>query len=135
MDRLVIESTLSDVDEVSLSMQDQIAGKTSVVLSFKAANTDQVMNAMESLKELSGEGIEFLICKTLQSGIFDLEIRCANLDEPIRLMNKAISHEKLDEIENYINSGKALVLIANVCKPGYDIAIKRTEIKDCSVKV
>jgi hypothetical protein len=50
-------------------------------------------------------------------------------------MNKVISNERLGAIEDYIHSKKQLVLTANVCDPGYEISIKKTEIKDCSVKV
>lgn len=135
MDRLVIESTLSDMDDILLAER-SIEGEngTSIILCFKASHTDQVVNAIESLNGLSNRGVDFVICKTLQSGLYDLEIRCEGLDEPIRLMNKAISNEKLGEIEDYIHSDTTLSLSANVCHPGNEIRLLKTEIKDCSVK-
>jgi len=46
MDRLVIESTLSDVNEVFLSKDNEDETPyPAIVLGFKAANIDQIINA------------------------------------------------------------------------------------------
>lgn len=136
MDRLVIESTLSDLSEVYYSDDDNnMNPKPAIVLGFKASHTDQIIHAFSALKNLTAEeGVEFLICRTLVPGIYDLEIKSGSLDEPVRIMNKAISNEKLGEIEDQLLHNKEMILTTNVSEEENWIKIHKSEIKDCPVK-
>jgi len=69
MDRLVIESILADVDEIFLSSDSKIEElNPSIILGFKAANTDQVISAFTALKNVThNKEVEFIICRTLVS--------------------------------------------------------------------
>jgi len=88
------------------------------------------------LKELvKDEEVKFVICKTLQSGIYDLEIKTPALDEPIRIMNKVISNEELGEIEDQISSNAELILAINVSEQRNWIRISNAEIKDCNIQI
>jgi hypothetical protein len=137
MDRLVIESVLSEVNEIFLSgREDSISEHFGIVLGFKATNTDQVLNAFVGLKDIvSDNSIDLIICKTRLSGIYDLEIKTKGLDEPIRIMNKAIDHETLGAIEDRINNNKGIVLTTNVSEENTLILISETHIKSCDEAV
>ncbi len=136
MDRLVIESILSDVDEIYLSNDNINADlNPSIILGFKAANTDQVINAFKALKGIAHEGkVEFIICRTLVSGIYDLEIKTSALDEPIRILNKAISHELLSQIEDCLSKNKSIVIGTNVSEDDNWIIATDAQVKECTVK-
>lgn len=136
MDRLVIESILSDVDQIYLSNDNINADlNPSIVLGFKAGNTDQVINAFKALKEITHEGkVEFIICRTLVSGIYDLEIKTNALDEPIRILNKAISHELLLQIEDCLSKNKSIVIGTNVSEDDNWILATDAQVKECTVK-
>lgn len=132
MDRLVIESILADVDEISLSDADSQAA---LVLGFKQGYADQVINVFTALKSLTHEKeVELIICKTLTSGIYDLELKTAALDEPVRILNKAISHELLAEIEEALKADRTILLASNVSPKDTWVAVTDAQVKECAVK-
>jgi len=136
MDRLVIESILADVDEIYLSNN---SGNTelnpSIILGFKATNVDQVINAFTALKNVThNKNVELVICKTLVSGIYDLEIKTDALDEPVRILNKAISHELLVQIEEQLQKSKKIILGTNVSEEENWILVSEAAVKECAVK-
>jgi len=136
MDRLVIESILADVDEIYLSNN---SGNTelnpSIILGFKATNVDQVINAFTALKNVThNKNVELVICKTLVSGIYDLEIKTDALDEPVRILNKAISHELLVQIEEQLQKSKKIILGTNVSEEENWILVSEATVKECAVK-
>jgi len=136
MDRLVIESILADVDEIYLSNN---SGNTelnpSIILGFKATNVDQVINAFTALKNVThNKNVELVICKTLVSGIYDLEIKTDALDEPVRILNKAISHELLVQIEEQLQKSKTIILGTNVSEEENWILVSEAAVKECAVK-
>ena len=136
MDRLVIESILADVDEIYLSNDSQKPElNPSIVLGFKAGNADQVINAFDALKKVTHNSkVELVICRTLVSGIYDLEIKTDALDEPVRILNKAISHELLVKIEDQLHKSKKIVLGTNVSEEENWIEITEAQVKECAVK-
>lgn len=133
MDRLVIESALSDVNEIFLSgVENSTLEQFGIVLGFKATNTDQVLNAFIGLKDIvCDKPANLVICKTRLSGIYDLEIKTDGLDEPIRIMNKAIDNETLGAIEDRINNKQGIVLTTNVSEEDNLIPISEVQIKAC----
>jgi len=133
MDRLVIESALSDVNEIFLSgVENSTLEQFGIVLGFKATNTDQVLNAFIGLKDIvCDKPANLVICKTRLSGIYDLEIKTDGLDEPIRIMNKAIDNETLGAIEDRINNRQGIVLTTNVSEEDNVIPISEVQIKAC----
>jgi hypothetical protein len=136
MDRLVIESILAGVDEIYLSNDSQKPElNPSIVLGFKAGNVDQVINAFDALKKVTHNSkVELVICRTLVSGIYDLEIKTDALDEPVRILNKAISHELLQQIEDQLHQSKKIVLGTNVSAEENWIEITEAQVKECAVK-
>lgn len=135
MDRLVIESILADVDEISLSNDnDKPELNPSIVLGFKANNVDQVIHAFHALKTLThNKKVELVICKTFTSGIYDLEIKTEALDEPVRILNKVISHELLAQIEEQLRKSNHMVLGSNVSEEENWIILSDTQVKECVV--
>lgn len=133
MDRLIIESALSDVSEISVLTDDNNTERSfAVVLGFKASNTDQILHAFTGLKEASADSdFQLVICKTQASGIYDLEIKTAGLDEPIRIMNKAITGETLGAIEDQISKDQNIVLTTNVSEDNNWIRVSAAHIRDC----
>jgi hypothetical protein len=136
MDRLVIESILADVDEIYLSNDNLTGGMNpTLVLGFKATNADQVINAFTALKNITHEkNVELVICKTLVSGIYDLELKTDALDEPIRIVNKAIAPELLAKIEEQLQESKKIVLATNVSEEDNWIVVTDAQVKECTVK-
>jgi len=136
MDRLVIESILADVDEIYLSNDSEKPElNPSIVLGFKASNVDQVISAFTALKNVTHDkNVELIICKTLVSGIYDIEIKTDALDEPVRILNKAISHELLGQIEDQLQQSKQIVLGTNVSEEENWILVSEAAVKECSVK-
>lgn len=136
MDRLVIESILADADEIYLSNDIQKpAVNPAIVLGFKATNADQIIHAFSALKEVThNKTVELVICRTLVSGIYDLEIKTDALDEPVRILNKAISHELLGQIEDQLMKSKKIKLGANVSEEENWIEVSEAAIKECAVK-
>jgi len=135
MDRLVIESILADVDEIHLSNDNQNPElNPSIVLSFKAQHTDQVIHAFTALKKVvHNSGVSLVICKTMTSGIYDLEIKTDALDEPVRILNKVISHELLLQLEEEFHKGKKIALTTNVSEEENWISLSNAEIKECAI--
>ena len=133
MDRLVIESALSDVNEIFLTdLKEGASEHFGIVLGFKASNTDQILNAFTGLKDIvCDNGANLVICNTPLAGIYDLEIKTDGLDEPIRIMNKAIDNETLGAIEDRINNNQPIVLTTNVSEEDNIIAISQVHIKNC----
>lgn len=133
MDRLVIENVLSDVNEIFLSKELLNPGiNPSIVMGFKPTNTEQVIHAFAELKKLiADDGADLLICRTMQSGIYDLEICTSALDEPIRIMNKSITNETLGQIEDHINKSELIALRTNVSEGDNWIDITHLSIKAC----
>jgi len=76
-------------------------------------------------------GANLVICNTRLAGIYDLEIKTDGLDEPIRIMNKAIDNETLGAIEDRINNNQPIVLTTNVSEEDNIIAISQVHIKNC----
>jgi hypothetical protein len=136
MDRLVIESILADVDEVYLSNDsEKPVLNPSIILGFKAANTDQVIHAFKELKRITlNKQVEFVICRTHVSGIYDLEIKTDALDEPVRILNKVISNEILGTIEDQLQKNERIVLGTNVSEEENWIEVTTAQIRECSVK-
>lgn len=135
MDRLIIEATLEDVNEIFLSRNDENgAVAPTLMLGFKALNMDQIIRAFAELKKIASQHpIDLVICKTMASGIYDLEIKTQGLDEPVRIMNKAISSEILGEIEDQVARNEHIVMGTNVSEEQNWIPIQLTHIKDCEV--
>ena len=133
MDRLIIESALSDVSEISLlTDEDGKENSFAVVMGFKASNTDQILHAFAGLKNVASHNdIQLVICKTQNTGIYDIEIKTEGLDEPIRIMNKAIANETLGAIEDRINKDEHIVLTTNVSEEGNWIRVTAAHVKDC----
>ena len=136
MDRLIIESILADVDQIYLSADSQEAKfNPAIILGFKAANVDQVIHAFNALKEVTNQGkVELVICKTLVSGIYDLEIKTDALDEPVRILNKAISEELLAQIEEQLEKNSNITLGTNVSAEESWITVSDAAVKECTVK-
>lgn len=136
MDRLIIESILSDVNEIFLSKDHVKPGfDTSVIMGYKAVNTEQIIHAFTALKDITAHHeVELVICKTMVAGIYDLELCTEALDEPIRIANKTIANEILGEIEDHINSNHKLMLSTNVSEDENWISIDKIAIKSCDVK-
>jgi len=136
MDRLVIESILADVDEIYFSNDSQNPElNPSIVLGFKAGNADQVINAFGALKSVAqNSNVELIICRTLVSGIYDLEIKTDALDEPVRILNKVISNEMLTQIEDQLHQSKKIVLGTNVSEEENWITVSEAVVKECAIK-
>lgn len=136
MDRLVMESTFADVDELYISNNKGISETaSSIFLGFKDVNSEQAKHAFRALKNVTqNHSVEFIICRTLTSGIYDLEIKTDALDEPLRIINKMINHETLVQIENLLNSDKKIVLATNLAEVKDWIEINAATVKECTVK-
>ena len=136
MDRLVIESILADVDEIYLSNDSEKAElNPSIILGFKAGNSDQIISAFEALKSVAqDDNVELIICRTLVSGIYDLEIKTDALDEPVRILNKVISAELLSAIESQLQKSKKIVLGTNVSEEENWILVNAAQVKECAIK-
>ena len=133
MDRLIIESTLSDVSEISTLENDQdINFAICLILNYKAANVEQVNHAFSALKQLQDHyPVDILVCKTMVTGLYDFEIKTAGLDEPIRIMNKPISAETVNDLEDQISKNEGFILGTNVSGQENWITINALTIKDC----
>jgi len=133
MDRLIIESILADVNEIYLSDADNNGDKPAVVLGFKGSNNDKVLNAWLILKDIAYQhDTDLLICETMIAGIYDLEIKTPGLDEPLRIMNKAISGETLAAIEELVNGNMRIRLGTSVSEKENWIELHSTLIRECT---
>ncbi|MBC7566283.1 MAG: hypothetical protein H7223_04890 [Pedobacter sp.] len=137
MDRLIIESALSDVKEIFLSgLEENASGPFTIVLNFKATYTEQVLNAFAGLKDIICDTkASLVICKTRMTGIYDLEIKTEGLDEPVRIMNKAIDNETMGSIEDRVHNHQGIMLTTNVSEQDNAILISEVEIKACDEMV
>ncbi|MBB5634196.1 hypothetical protein HDE68_000081 [Pedobacter cryoconitis] len=136
MDRLVIESILAEAEKIYLSDEGGNAGSdAALMLGFKEDHAEQVANAFKALKNVAGDKVvELVICKTLVSGIYDLEIKTDALDEPVRVLNKAIANDLLESIEKHLQKNKEIVLGSNVAAKESWITLTDAQVKECLVK-
>ncbi|WP_316793986.1 hypothetical protein [Pedobacter frigoris] len=133
MDRLIIEATFEDVNEISLlKNNDALDPNATLVLGFKIVNTDQVIHAFSTLKKIAAQhSFELIICKTMNAGIYDIELKTSGLDEPVRINNKAITNETLGAIEDEIIKKIAMRIGLNVSPSENWIPLTSINIKDC----
>jgi len=135
MDRLVIESILAEAEKIYLSDDSENTGNSSLMLGFKEDHAEQVAQAFTALKNVThNKVVELIICKTLVSGIYDLEIKTDALDEPVRILNKAIANDLLERIENQLQKNKEIVLGSNVAEGESWITLTDAQVKECPVK-
>lgn len=136
MDRLIIESILGDVNEILLSAASACEEpETALVLVYKTDHKDKVIHAWSVLKDIADKHeIDLAVCKTMVAGIYDLEIKTPALDEPLRIMNKAISHETIGAIEDLVNQKAQINLTTNVSERASWISVSGAHIKECAVK-
>jgi hypothetical protein len=109
MDRLVIETILTDVESVSFN---NIQGSLPCIsFGFDEANIEQAKHAFHALNKLtSHKEVSLVICETLVSGMYDFEIVSDAMDEPVRICNKVIDHEVLNRIEEQINQQPEIII-------------------------
>jgi len=133
MDRLIIETILADVNEIFLAKDHSIPGqRTNIVLGFKAKNTEQIIHAFEVLKSMTaGHEVSLVICNTVQTGMYDLEICTEVLDEPIRIMNKVITNETIGEIKDHLLKSSPMMLSTNVSEDENWLDVNKVELKTC----
>jgi len=133
MDRLVIETILSDLDGISMSEDQSFSGSGSaLLLSFKTGNSSQIVAAFDALKKTIGEHeVSFVICKTMVSGMYDLEIASDALDEPIRLSNKVVKDEILAKLEEDLEADNSVCLAINVGDEDHWIELNQVSIRQC----
>ena len=136
MDRLVIESILSETEKIYVSNDSESAELgTILMLGFKADHAEQVVNAFTALKNITHDkAVELVICKTLASGIYDLELKTAALDEPVRILNKAIPDDLLLRLENQLQKNRKILLGTNVSEQESWISLTHALVKECAVK-
>ena len=109
MDRLVIESILADANEVALV--DTQSSLPCICLGFDNANMEQVKHAFEELNRLTlNKAVSLIICETLVTGIYDLEIVTDALDEPVRICNKVVEQQTLKGIREIMDKHPELIL-------------------------
>jgi hypothetical protein len=112
MDRLVIESILADTNEIALV--DTQSSIPCVCLGFEDTNMEQVRSAFHTLQNLTAtKSVSLVICETLMSGIYDIEIVTDALDEPIRICNKVIEQQTLKSIREIMDKHPELILAVN----------------------
>ena len=133
MDRLVIETILSDLDGISVSEDQSFSGSGSaLLLSFKTGNSSQIVAAFDALKKTIGEHeVSFVVCKTMVSGMYDLEIASDALDEPIRLSNKVVKDEMLAKLEEDLEAEKSVCLAINVGDEHHWIELNQVSVRQC----
>jgi bisphosphoglycerate-independent phosphoglycerate mutase (AlkP superfamily) len=136
MDRLVIESILAEAEKIYLSDDSENAeSDSSLMLGFRADHAEQVAHAFTALKNVTrNKVVELVICKTLVSGIYDLEIKTDALDEPVRILNKAIANDLLEQIEKQLQQNSEIVLGTNVAEQESWITLTDAQVKECTVK-
>jgi len=109
MDRLVIESILADANEVALV--DTQNSVPCICLGFDDTNMEQVKHAFGELKKLtSNKSVSLIICETLVTGIYDIEIVTDALDEPVRICNKVVEQQTLKGIREIMDKHPELIL-------------------------
>lgn len=136
MDRLVIESILAETEKIYVSNDSESAELgTILMLGFKADHAEQVVNAFTALKNITHDKVvELVICKTLTSGIYDLELKTDALDEPVRILNKAIPDDLLLRLESQLQKDQEILLGTNVSEQESWITLTSAQVKECAVK-
>lgn len=128
MDRLVIESILADADEVVLNTEP--SAPQSILLNFSNGNQEQIKHAFHALNALKADNtFSLLICDTLVSGMYDLEICTPALDEPVRICNKVIGHSELEKIKTQIKANPEMNLAVIGLEDEAFIHIEETSFK------
>jgi hypothetical protein len=133
MDRLIIETVLENVDEILVSGDYSNTNEhPCLLLSYKASNIDQIIHAFSELKKLvANHKVTLVICKTMVSGMYDLEIVCDAMDEPVRINNKVIEHQVIQQIEELLNHSPEIKLAINVSQEENWIHIDEASIRVC----
>jgi hypothetical protein len=132
MDRLVIETILTDVDEVTLINSE--SSIPSICLGFDAGNIEQAKHAFAALKKLTAyKEVSLVICETLVSGIYDLEIVTDALDEPVRICNKVVEHETLSGIRAIMDQQPELLLAVKGAEDETGLKISKATYKEHQV--
>lgn len=133
MDRLIIETVLSDVDEILISGDySNTQEHPCLLLSYKAANIDQIIHAFAALKKLlSNHEVSLLVCETMVSGMYDLEIVSDAMDEPVRISNKVIEHEDIRKLRGLLSNSPELKIATNVSQEENWIHANKVEIRVC----
>ncbi|WP_276089227.1 hypothetical protein [Pedobacter sp. JY14-1] len=134
MDRLIIEASLADVSGIYLSKPDSSHFSPAVILEFKPSHAEQAGNAFAALKKIAGAAaIELAICRTLSAGVYDLEIKTGNLDEPVRICNKGIGRETLEALESQTLLNEELLLGSNILPAEDWLRVRAAHVKDCTL--
>jgi len=134
MDRLIIEASLVDVSGIYLSKHSDSHFLPAIILEFKPSHAEQAGNAFAALKKIAGAAaIELVICKTLSAGIYDLEIKTGNLDEPVRICNKGISQETLEALDSQTLLNEEILLGSNIMPAESWLRVRAAHVKDCPV--
>lgn len=134
MDRLIMESVLSDVSSFNLSKDSRDGFVGSLVMGFSEDRIAKVNHVFSELKNMvEAEDIQLLICKTMVDGIYDLEICTSALDEPVRISNKAIPKEMINVIESHTGDDPKLLLGADGLSVGNWLGLAKIEVKTCEV--
>lgn len=133
MDRLIIETILADVDEILVSGDHSNTDEnTCILLGYKASNIDQIIHAFTELKKLlNHHKVSLVICKTMISGMYDLEIVSDALDEPVRINNKVIEHAVIEQIERLLSRNSEIKLALNVSQDSNWIHVDEASVKFC----
>ncbi|MBC8984729.1 hypothetical protein H9X96_02950 [Pedobacter sp. N36a] len=132
MDRLIMESVLADVNGFNLTKDGRDGFNGALQMGFTEDRTAQVNHAFSELKRMvQGEGIDLMICKTMVEGIYDLEICTDTLDEPLRINNKAISKDMIQEIAGHVGHDPKVLLGADGVPVENWLGIAKIEIKNC----
>jgi hypothetical protein len=133
MDRLIIETILADVDEILVSGDySNTDEQPCILLGYKASNIDQIIHAFAALKKLlSNHKVNLVICKTMISGMYDIEIVSDALDEPVRISNKVIEHAVVHEIEHMLGQSSEIKLAINVSQEANWIHVDDASMRVC----
>jgi hypothetical protein len=133
MDRLIIETVLENVDEILISGDYSNTDEhPCILLSYKATNIDQIIHAFSELKKLlANHKVSLVICKTMVTGMYDLEIVSDAMDEPVRINNKVIEHETLKQIEALLSQSSETKLAINVSQEENWIHIDDASVRVC----
>ncbi|WP_316823466.1 hypothetical protein [Pedobacter gandavensis] len=132
MDRLIMESVLSDVSGFNLTKDSRDGFIGSLVMGFSADRMLQVNHVFSELNNMvKTEDVQLLICKTMVDGIYDLEICTAVLDEPVRISNRAIPKDMIHVIESHAGDDPKLLLGAAGLPVGNWLGLAKIEVKNC----
>jgi hypothetical protein len=133
MDRLIIETILADVDEILVSGDYSNTDENPcILLGYKASNIDQIIHAFAALKKLlANHKVSLVICKTMISGMYDIEIVSDALDEPVRINNKVIEHNVVHQIESLLGSNAQIKLAINVSQERNWIHMDEASLRVC----